>query len=172
MFPHERSLVRRMADKPFAIIGVNSDQDIGRKNLDEIREVVKEKNLSWRSFQNTGSEEKISATWNVKGWPTTYLIDKDGVIRYKNVRGEALDEALEELMAEMGQEVSLVGVDHEELVKTEAFWEMRSSSLSSEEKSIEKLPCPVCGKLFNKWFDIKRHMSTHTGEKPFTVKIL
>jgi len=66
----------------------------------------------------------------------------------------------------------MVGVDHEEIVKTEPFWEIGRSSLSSEEKSIEKLPCPVCGKLFNKWFDIKRHMSTHTGEKPFTVKIL
>ena len=102
-----------MADKPFTIIGVNSDQDIGRKDLDHIRNVVKEKSLTWRSFQNTSPEEKISTTWNVKGWPTTYLIDKDGVIRYKNLRGDSLDEALEELMAEMGQEVSLVGVDHE-----------------------------------------------------------
>jgi hypothetical protein len=102
-----------MADKPFTIIGVNSDQDIGRKDLDHIRNVVKEKSLTWRSFQNTSPEEKISATWNVRGWPTTYLIDKDGVIRYKNLRGDALDEALEELMSEMGQEVSLVGVDHE-----------------------------------------------------------
>jgi hypothetical protein len=102
-----------MAEKPFAIIGVNSDQEIGRKSLEEIREVVKKKSLTWRSFQNTSPEEKISTTWNVKGWPTTYLIDKDGVIRYKNLRGDALDEALEELMGEMGHEVSLVGVDHE-----------------------------------------------------------
>lgn len=32
------------------------------------------------------------------------------------------------------------------------------------------LPCPECGKLFAKEFDIKRHMYTHTGEKPFKVK--
>lgn len=113
MYPHERSLVRLMADKPFTIIGVNSDQDIGRKDLKQIREVVKAKNLTWRSFQNTSPEEKISSTWNVRGWPTTYLIDKDGVIRHKGLRGAKLDEALEELMAEMGHEVSLVGVDHE-----------------------------------------------------------
>lgn len=113
MYPHERSLVRRLADKPFTIIGVNSDQDIAQKSLDEIQEIVKEKSLTWRSFQNTSNEEKISTTWNVTGWPTTYLVDKDGVIRYKNVRGEKLDKALEELMAEMGEEVELVGVDHE-----------------------------------------------------------
>jgi hypothetical protein len=61
-------------------------------------------------------------------------------------------------------------VDHEETFTTVS--ERENGSSSSDEKNIEKLPCPVCGKLFNKWFDIKRHMSTHTGEKPFTVKIL
>ena len=102
-----------MADKPFTIIGVNSDQDVANKDLEEIRQVVKDKSLTWRSFQNTSNEEKISTTWNVSSWPTTYLIDKDGKIRYKNVRGDKLDKALEELMAEMGEEVELVGVDHE-----------------------------------------------------------
>jgi len=32
------------------------------------------------------------------------------------------------------------------------------------------IPCPQCGKLFAKEFDIKRHMFTHTGEKPFKVR--
>ena len=102
-----------MADKPFTIIGVNSDQEIGRKSLEQIREISKKKSLTWRSFQNTGPEEKISTTWNVSGWPTTYLIDAEGKIRYKNLRGEKLDEALEKLMDEMGHKVSLVGVNHE-----------------------------------------------------------
>ncbi len=112
MYPHERSLVKIMADKPFALIGVNSDKD-----LDKLAETRKEKNITWRSFWNgeQGTRGPISTEWRVKGWPTTYLIDKDGVIRYKNVRGESLDRALEELMAEMGEEVSLVGVDHEAL---------------------------------------------------------
>ena len=110
MYPHERSLVRRLADKPFAIIGVNSDRD-----LEQIRKTVKEKSITWRSFWNgeEGTRGPISTKWNVSGWPTTYLIDAKGVIRYKNVRGEALDEALEELMAEMGESVELVGIDHE-----------------------------------------------------------
>ena len=29
MYPHERSLVKKMADKPFASVGVNSDKDLG-----------------------------------------------------------------------------------------------------------------------------------------------
>ena len=110
MYPHERSLARRMEGKPFAIIGVNSDRD-----LDGIRSTVKEKSITWRSFWNgeLGTRGPISKAWKVTGWPTTYLIDKDGVIRYKGLRGNALDQAIEELMAEMGEEVELVGVDHE-----------------------------------------------------------
>lgn len=28
MYPHERSLVEKLKDEPFAIIGVNSDEDV------------------------------------------------------------------------------------------------------------------------------------------------
>jgi hypothetical protein len=110
MYPHERSLVRHLAGKPFAIVGVNSDAD-----LEAIRKVTKSKQITWRSFWNgpDGTKGPISTQWSVASWPTTYLIDKDGVIRYKNVRGKSLDAALEVLMAEMGEEVSLVDIDHE-----------------------------------------------------------
>ena len=36
MYPHERSLVKKLADKPFALVGVNSDQDL--KALKEVLE--------------------------------------------------------------------------------------------------------------------------------------
>jgi hypothetical protein len=36
----------------------------------------------------------------VSGWPTIYLIDAEGRIRFKNTRGDDLDAALEVLMAE------------------------------------------------------------------------
>ncbi len=91
MYPHERSLVKKLADKPFAIIGVNSDSD-----LDSIREIVKQKNISWRSFWNgpDGTGGAISTKWNVSGWPTVYILDADGRIRFKNPYGDQIDEAL------------------------------------------------------------------------------
>ena len=49
----------------------------------------------------------IATKWDIYSWPTTYLIDAKGIIRYKNIRGEELDEAIEELMAEAGHEVEL-----------------------------------------------------------------
>ncbi len=103
MYPHERSLVKQLADKPFALIGINSDSD-----REKLKEVLKEKNISWRSFWNGGSTSgPISTKWNVTGWPTIYVLDADGVIRYKNVRGDDMDRALETLFAEMGQELKI-----------------------------------------------------------------
>ena len=109
MYPHERSLVSQLSDKPFAIIGVNSDDD-----LDQIRETVKRKNITWRSFWNgeEGTGGPISTAWRVRGWPTIYILDGEGVIRFKNVRGDELDRAIETLLAELGEEVSIG--NHEE----------------------------------------------------------
>ena len=104
MYPHERSLVKQLADKPFAIIGVNSDPD-----REEIRETVKEKNITWRSFWNgeQGTRGPISSAWKVQSWPTIYLIDAEGRIRFVGPRGEKLDEAISELLAEIGHDVEI-----------------------------------------------------------------
>ena len=95
MYPHERSLVARMKGKPFALIGVNSDRDKAK-----LKSRMKEENITWRSFWNgpQGTGGPISKAWGVRGWPTIYVIDHEGVIRYKGVRGEAMDEAVDDLM--------------------------------------------------------------------------
>ena len=88
MYPHERSLVKKFANKPFALIGVNSDRD-----LEALRPVLKKENITWRSFWNgpKGPPGPIATRWNVTGWPTIYLIDHEGVIRCK---GHHIDDAL------------------------------------------------------------------------------
>jgi peroxiredoxin len=96
MYPHERSLVARMKDKPFIILGVNSDP------ADRYREAIKKNDITWPSFWDGGNTSgPIATRWNVSGWPTTYVIDAKGVIRYKNVRDEAMDRAVDELVKEM-----------------------------------------------------------------------
>lgn len=100
MYPHERSLVEKLKDEPFAIVGVNSDKD-----LEELAEVVEKENITWRSFWNgeLGTAGPISTRWNVRGWPTLYLIDAKGVIRHKwlgSPKTEVLDAAIEALIAE------------------------------------------------------------------------
>ena len=97
MYPHERSLVKNLADKPFAIIGVNSDKD-----RDALKETLKKEEITWRSFWNDGGTDgPISTEWNVHGWPTIYVLDAKGTIRFKNVRGDEMDKAVEELLKEV-----------------------------------------------------------------------
>ena len=109
MYEHERSLVEKLKDLPFALIGVNSDPD-----LEELRKVVKDKNLTWRSFWNgpKGTAGEIAKQWDVRGWPTVYLIDASGKIRFINPqRSEdpesTINHALESLLEEMGHPVDL-----------------------------------------------------------------
>ncbi len=100
MYPHERSLVKRLKDAPFALIGINSDRD-----LEKLRPRLEEEQITWRSFWNgpDGTGGPISKKWNVSGWPTTYLLDAEGVIRAKNVRGKQIGEAVDELLTRMGE---------------------------------------------------------------------
>ena len=100
MYPHERSLVKNLADKPFTILGVNSDRD-----LTELKDVLEKEQITWRSFWNgkDGTSGPISTAWNVRGWPTLYLIDHKGVIRHKYVglpeaKVKEFDAAIEKLV--------------------------------------------------------------------------
>ncbi len=77
LIPHERALAERLKDKPFAIIGVNSDSEDA-----EIKKVLLAQRINWPSFrdQRTG-KSSISADWQITGIPTLYLIDSEGIIR-------------------------------------------------------------------------------------------
>jgi hypothetical protein len=98
MYPHERSLVKRLEGKPFALIGINSDKD-----REALKPVLQQEQITWRSFWNgpEGTAGPISKAWNVRAWPTIYVLDAKGVIRYKNVRGEKMDAAVDALLKEL-----------------------------------------------------------------------
>jgi hypothetical protein len=98
MFPHERSLVKRLEGKPFALVGVNSD-----RNREETKEKNEKEHITWRSFWNGGTQGPISTKWNVHAWPTLYIIDAKGVIRHKYMGSpgdKVLDENIESLVKE------------------------------------------------------------------------
>lgn len=95
MYPHERSLVKRLEGKPFVLLGVNSD------SKDRLRRAMKKENITWRSWWDGGNTSgPIAKAWNVKGWPTIYLLDAKGVIRYRDLRDKELDEAIDTLIKE------------------------------------------------------------------------
>ena len=104
-YPHVRSLIKKLADKPFVLIGVNSDKD-----REQAREFVKTQDLNWRSFWNgeKGINGPISTQWNIIGWPSIFLIDHEGVLRYKKLPGpKQLEFAITKLLDDMGHKVDL-----------------------------------------------------------------
>src|SRR4051812_3110724 len=97
MYPHERSLVKRLEGKPFALIGVNSDD-----SRDTVKQAIQTENLTWRSFWNGGGTSgPISSAWGIRGWPSIFVIDHKGIIRYRDVRGHDMDHAVDELLKEL-----------------------------------------------------------------------
>src|SRR5690348_3262859 len=102
MYPHERSLVEKYKNEAFAIVGVNSDPDLGK-----LAEVRKKESITWRSFWNgeQGTSGPISTEWNVHGWPTLYILDAQGTIRYKAVGAdeEAIDRTIATLLEQIAK---------------------------------------------------------------------
>jgi hypothetical protein len=96
MYPHERSLVKRLAGKPFALVGINSDE-----NKEQLKKAMEKEQITWRSWWDKTTSGPIAKAWNVQGWPTIYVLDAKGVIRYKNVRGAAMDKAVDTLLGEL-----------------------------------------------------------------------
>ena len=96
MYEHERSLVEQYRNEPFALIGVNSDDSLQR-----VKQAIKKNELNWRSFYD-GSGGPIAKSWNIRGWPSIFLIDHTGKIRYTRdqLGGDRLDKAIAELVAE------------------------------------------------------------------------
>lgn len=100
MYPHERSLVKRLADKPFALLGVNvGDSEVLLHNLQ------KEGEITWRYWVDKGS--KISGSWGVEGYPMIFVLDQHGVVRFKyegNPGSAEIDKAIEHLLKELTNE--------------------------------------------------------------------
>jgi len=95
--PHEREMTERFRGRPFTIVGVNGDGD-----REKAAEVMKRERMTWPSFWNgsEGPSGPISTAWNIRGWPTVYVLDAKGVIRFKHLRGKELEEKVGELLAE------------------------------------------------------------------------
>lgn len=102
MYPFERELVSRLEGRPFAMLSVNTDE-----TLATLRESIRAGEVAWRCWWAGGPAGEIPSRWNVKAWPTIYLIDARGVIRAKNPRDESLDDLIASLLREKPDNVGI-----------------------------------------------------------------
>ena len=93
MYPEERRLVETYKDKPFALLSVNTDED-----RETLRKSITDREVTWRCWWDGGIEGPITKAWGVTSFPTTYILDKDGVIRHYQARGEPIGRLVDELL--------------------------------------------------------------------------
>jgi peroxiredoxin len=77
-------------DKGFEIVGISLDE-----SEQKLRSFIKDKNMTWAQyFDGAGWKNKLAQKYGVLSIPATFLLDGDGKIIGRDLRGEKLDEAL------------------------------------------------------------------------------
>ncbi len=103
MLPHEREMTARLKDKPFTLLGINSDE-----SRSALKKIIKDEKITWPNIHGgPPGENEIANKWNVHGWPTIYILDAKGVIRHKDLRDKAMEEAVVKLLAERDKSDSM-----------------------------------------------------------------
>ena len=74
---------------------------------DAVKKTMAKESITWPSWWcgPKGTKGPIPKAWCVRGWPTIYVLDHNGVIRFKNKRGHGLYNAVDTLLREMGVSV-------------------------------------------------------------------
>lgn len=76
--------------KGFEIVGISLDSD--RAKLDKF---IADRKMTWvQYYDGKGWQNKLAGVYGVNSIPATYLLDGEGKIIAKNLRGEALEEAV------------------------------------------------------------------------------
>jgi thiol-disulfide isomerase/thioredoxin len=94
MIPHEQEMVERLKDKPFELVSISADEE--KKTLTDF--LAKEK-MPWTHWWS-GTESKLMDTLDIRHFPTVFVLDAEGTIRHKEIRGEELDQAVDALLDE------------------------------------------------------------------------
>lgn len=92
--PNVVAAYNRYKDKGFTVLGVSMDS-----NKDPWLLAIKTDNLTWTHVSDLkGWGNEVGKIYGVTGIPQNYLLDKEGKIVAKDLRGAALDEKLAEII--------------------------------------------------------------------------
>jgi len=81
-----------LAKRGGTLIGIDLD-----RSTDAFRAAVAEQKITYRQIYD-GPDGAISSLYRIGGIPMIYLIDKDGIIRGRDLRGDDLIEAVDRLL--------------------------------------------------------------------------
>jgi tetratricopeptide (TPR) repeat protein len=94
--PAMKKLYQEFKEQDFILIGLNLDE-----KKEDVEKFIKEKGIEWpQVWLEQESSKYILSLYRVKALPSTFLIDKKGILRKVNLRGESLREAVKNLIKE------------------------------------------------------------------------
>ena len=92
--PNVVTAYNRFKDKGFTVLGISMDS-----NKEAWLNAIQQDNLTWTHLSDLkGWGNEVGKLYGVSGIPQNYLIDKDGKIVAKDLRGPALEEKLAEIL--------------------------------------------------------------------------
>ncbi|MGB0715092.1 MAG: TlpA family protein disulfide reductase [Phycisphaerae bacterium] len=95
MIPHEREMVKQYKDRPFTMLGINSDGDVSI-----LKKTIKREKINWPTiFDGAPDTGKIVNKWRVQAFPTIFIIDHEGVFRHTQLAPFQLDSVVADLVA-------------------------------------------------------------------------
>jgi len=93
MIPHEREMNEKLKGKPFAFISISGDE-----SKEILTAFLEKEKMPWTHW--FADRKGILKDWNIRFYPTMYILDHKGVIRAKGLRGEELEKKVNELVVE------------------------------------------------------------------------
>ena len=94
--PNVKRIYQKYKNQNFQIIGISLDT-----NGSSLSSYLKREGITWpQFFDGTGWKNSIAQKYGINSIPRMYLIDGNGIIRKENVRGHALEVAVDELVRE------------------------------------------------------------------------
>ena len=120
--PEKMAAYKKYQHMGFEIIGVSADFDQA-----DLEKVISRENIPWPQYFNPrGKDNAAVKTFGITHFPSMWLIDRKGVVRYISA-GHSLSTKVETLLREGGAPASKSG-------KTPSWKERIMSSFGSEEK--------------------------------------
>jgi peroxiredoxin len=94
--PHLKTLYAELSQQGFEILGISMDED-----REELCAFVSENDLRWKiACSGKGWLDETVQLYQVDAQPSIWLVDQQGILRYFDLRGEALGQAVRSLLRE------------------------------------------------------------------------
>lgn len=91
--PNIVSVYNKYKDKGFQVLGVSLD-----RNAEDWKRAIEDDGLTWNHVSNVQYFDEIADLYNVRAIPASFILDENGVILAKNLRGPELEAKIAELL--------------------------------------------------------------------------